>query len=99
MVVRFKLPGAQYAPAVRRQTAELTELFAFLLTPASVLAFVLAAWRLAADLGWAGQFAIGKGMFSHWMVWFAIGALIQFCAISFRSRSVPVPNWIRQSWR
>ena len=51
-----------------------------LLTPASLLAFVLAAWRLGADLGFTGEFAIGQGFFSHWIVWTAIGIGIQFCA-------------------
>jgi len=48
-----------------------------LMTPASLLAFVLAAWRLGADLGFAGAFAIGQGFFSHWIVWAAIGIGIQ----------------------
>ena len=53
-----------------------------LLTPASLLAFVLAAWRLGADLGFTGEFAIGQGFFSHWIVWVAIGIGIQTCANS-----------------
>ena len=48
-----------------------------LMTPASLLAFVLAAWRLGADLGFTGEFAIGHGFFSHWIVWAAIGIGIQ----------------------
>ena len=51
-----------------------------LLTPASLLAFVLAAWRLGADLGFTGEFAIGHGFFSHWIVWAAIGIGIQYFA-------------------
>jgi len=54
------------------------ELCVALLTPASLLAFVLAAWRLGADLGFTGEFAIGSGFFSHWIVWAAIGIGIQF---------------------
>lgn len=51
-----------------------------LMTPASLLAFVLAAWRLGADLGFTGEFAIGHGFFSHWIVWAAIGIGVQFFA-------------------
>src|SRR5262249_24029019 len=51
-----------------------------LLTPAAVLAWVLALWRIAADLNWASGFAIPAGFFSHWQVWFAAGALLQLCA-------------------
>ena len=51
-----------------------------LMTPASLLAFVLAAWRLGADLGFTGEFAIGDGFFSHWIVWAAVGIGTQFFA-------------------
>lgn len=56
------------------------ELCVALLTPASLLAFVLAAWRLGADLGFTGEFAIGQGFFSHWIVWAGIGIGIQYFA-------------------
>lgn len=29
----------------------------------------MALWRLGADLGWMGAFAISNGLFSHWQVW------------------------------
>src|ERR1700738_2401724 len=51
-----------------------------LLTPVSLAAFALAAWRLASDIGWAGAFAIETGIFSHWLVWAAIGLMTQFVA-------------------
>ena len=60
-----------------------------LLTPASLLAFVLAAWRLGSDLGFTGEFAIGQGFFSHWIVWAAIGIGIQSFANSL-NRGVTV---------
>jgi hypothetical protein len=51
-----------------------------LLTPVSLAAFVLAAWRLASDIGWASAFAIESGIFSHWLVWAGIGVMTQFVA-------------------
>ena len=51
-----------------------------LLTPAAVMAFVLAFWRIAADLKWANGFAIPTGVFSHWQVWFAAGVALQMCS-------------------
>lgn len=59
---------------------ELRRLFAALLTPVSMTGFVFAAWRLGADLGWAGDFIIANGPLSNWMVWVAIGAAVQACA-------------------
>src|SRR3954468_5024492 len=53
---------------------------AALLGPASVMAFVLGGWRLGADLNLTGEFAISRGLFSHWQVWFALGAGMQVAA-------------------
>jgi hypothetical protein len=44
------------------------------------MAFVLGGWRLGADLDITGQFAIATGLFSHWQVWFALGAALQAAA-------------------
>jgi hypothetical protein len=54
---------------------------ASLLTPAAVMACVLAFWRLAADLNATGQFPITDGLFSHWQVWMASATVLQFCAM------------------
>jgi len=51
-----------------------------LLTPAAVIALVLGLWRVSADLGWAGEFLIAKGFFSHWQVWIALAAGLQIGA-------------------
>jgi hypothetical protein len=51
-----------------------------LLAPAALAAWVLACWRIAADLEWAKGFAIASGPFSHWQVWFAAGLLLQLCS-------------------
>jgi len=53
---------------------------AALLTPAALVASVLAAWRIAADLKFAGRFAIPSGIFSHWQVWLAFAAVLQLCS-------------------
>jgi hypothetical protein len=48
---------------------------AALLTPAALMAYVLGFWRLAADIGVAGEFGI-TGVFSHWQIWILIAALL-----------------------
>jgi hypothetical protein len=50
------------------------------LTPLAVLALALGIWRLIADLGWAEQFAIENGIFSHWQVWIAIAISLKIAA-------------------
>jgi len=54
---------------------------AALITPASVMALVLALWKLAADLRFTAEFPIGDGLFSHWQIWMAAGISLQSCAI------------------
>jgi hypothetical protein len=54
---------------------------ASLLAPAAVGAFLLAIWRLAADMQYAGKFAISGGFFSHWHVWFAIAAALTLICV------------------
>jgi hypothetical protein len=51
-----------------------------LLTPGAVMAMALGFWRLAADLKWTDTFAIPDGLFSHWQVWMATAAILQFCS-------------------
>jgi hypothetical protein len=51
-----------------------------LLSPASLIACVLALWRIAADLDYAGRFAIPSGPFSHWQVWLAAAVALGVCS-------------------
>jgi len=81
MVVRIRM---KYENAVRR-TVEINRQAAIvtssLLTPISLVAWVLGGWRLLADLNLAGEFAISDGLFSHWQVWIALGIILQFAAL------------------
>lgn len=47
-----------------------------LLRPAAFLACVLAAWRIAADLRLAADFAFDTGPLSRWQVWLALAFLL-----------------------
>jgi hypothetical protein len=55
-------------------------LFHYLLTPVALVAYVLAGWRLGADLNWTGAFFISKGLLSHWQVWLALAIATQVTA-------------------
>jgi hypothetical protein len=50
-----------------------------LLIPASLMAYVLGFWRLAADMGLAAGFAIA-GLFSHWQMWIALAVVLHVTA-------------------
>lgn len=52
-----------------------------LLAPASVMAFILAIWRIAADMSATTKFAIDEGPFSHWHVWIVIAVVLAVAAV------------------
>ncbi|MBM3745777.1 MAG: hypothetical protein FJW34_08260 [Acidobacteria bacterium] len=70
-------------PGLSRAVVRMSRLAAAagaLLSPAAVMALALGCWRLAADLDLTGQFAISRGLFSHWQVWIGLAVVLQTCA-------------------
>ena len=86
-------------PVQRRRGKNRHVAFAFgaLLVPASLMAYVLAFWRLASDMGMAGEFGI-TGLFSHWQIWFGVGLLLHLAASTFnrygRGGDLKVPPFL-----
>jgi len=81
MVVRIRL---EYGPKFNRKgrkNQRLALAAAVLLTPISLTATALALWRLAADMGMAGQFAITKGFFSHWQPWLGVTIVVHLMTV------------------
>jgi hypothetical protein len=76
MTLHVRFPELQQH---REKGRELMLASASLLTPVCVMAYVLAFWRLAADLGMAREGA-PQGVFSHWQLWIAIAAALQLTA-------------------
>jgi hypothetical protein len=63
-------------------------LLGLLLTPVSVAAGALAAWRFGVDVGWTSAFFIAGGFLSHWQVWCAFAISAEVCACSLRRAAV-----------
>jgi hypothetical protein len=81
MMVRIKLrqgPPIQRKAGKNRQVASA---IGTLLVPVTLMAYILGIWRLASDLGMAGEFAI-SGLFSHWQVWIAVAAALHIASSS-----------------
>jgi len=81
MMVRIKLGQG---PQIQKKTGKnrlVASAIGTLLVPAALMAYVLGIWRLASDLGMAGEFPIG-GIFSHWQVWIALGAALHLASSS-----------------
>ena len=82
MIVRIRL---QRGPSVKRncrKNQHVSLALATLLSPIKFAAGALGLWRLTADLGLAGQFAIQDGLFSHWQVWIGAGGLLQLLSMA-----------------
>jgi hypothetical protein len=80
MVIKIRL---SYGPTMRKTAAanrQAALVMSTLMTPLAVMAWALGFWRIAADLRWAGEFAIPTGIFSHWQVWIAVAIAVQFAA-------------------
>jgi hypothetical protein len=89
MVVRILLSSGAKVEPKRRKNQHVALAMASLLTPGSVMACVLALWRLAADLNATAQFPIANGLFSHWQIWLALAASLQFSATSLNRYGKP----------
>ncbi len=79
MIIRIRF-GKGPKIGKRRGTRRAATVAAAFLTPLAALAFVLACWRIAADLDWTDSFAIPSGFFSHWQIWMGAAVLIQLCS-------------------
>jgi hypothetical protein len=81
MIVRIRFKNGPRVRRNQRKNQHLALGLAALLTPAAVMAVVLALWRLSSDFRAAGEFPISVGLFSHWQVWLTSAALLSFFAI------------------
>ncbi len=101
MVVRVKLGSGRRVAQRSRKNRHLAFGAAALLAPISLMAYVLGLWRLAADLGVAGEFTI-QGIFSHWQVWMAIAVAAHASAVILnrygRGDEQVIPTWLVPSF-
>jgi hypothetical protein len=97
MQVRLQLGTGKRFQRRRGKNRHLAAATGALLEPAALMAYVMGIWRLASDMGLAGQFAI-EGLFSHWQVWMVLGAVIHLASYALtrysRSGQLEVPKVI-----
>ncbi|HYL75336.1 MAG TPA: hypothetical protein VEU96_14080 [Bryobacteraceae bacterium] len=92
MIVRIRLGQGPTIQRKRRKNRHVALAIASLLTPAAVMAFVLACWRLAADFQAVNQFPITGGLFSHWQIWLACAAVVQLSALALNRYGKQEPS-------
>src|SRR5271170_2064604 len=79
MIARIRLKQGGPVRRKRGKNRHLALAFGALLIPLALMAYVLGFWRLASDMGLAGEFGI-TGLFSHWQVWIPVAVLLQMTA-------------------
>jgi hypothetical protein len=83
MIVKILFPKGRQLQHRRGSNRELSAALGALLVPASLMAYSLGFWRLASDIGLAGQFDI-TGTFSHWQLWIGLGVILHGAAITLK---------------
>jgi hypothetical protein len=76
---QFNVPTVRVREAILKQR-RYAPILGFLMTPFALTGYVLAFWRLGADLNWLGEFFITNGLLSRWQVWLAIAIATQIAA-------------------
>jgi ABC-type amino acid transport system permease subunit len=81
MMVRIKLQQGRPIQRKAGKNRQVASAIGALLIPVALMAYVLGIWRLASDLGMAGEFAI-TGLFSHWQIWIAVAVALHIGSAS-----------------
>jgi hypothetical protein len=81
MTVRIRLGEGPTIRPRRVSKRRYAQGLAAFLTPAIVMASVLAFWRILADLSVTSEFAISSGLFSHWQVWVGMAFVLHLAKI------------------
>ena len=81
MILRIRLKQGRRFQRKDGKNRNVAFAFASITTPLALMAYVLGLWRLASDLGFAGESGI-TGVFSHWQIWLPAGAALQLAGYS-----------------
>jgi hypothetical protein len=75
--IAFLRPGIRHTASWSHSAAGPVS---FLIRNLALAAGVLGVWRLGTDLGWTQDFFIATGLWSHWQIWLAMAAALNFGA-------------------
>ena len=72
MIVKLRFAPGRRVKKTAGKNRHVALAVAALMTPATLMMFVMAMWCVGADVGTATEFPIARGLWSHWQTW--IGA-------------------------
>ena len=78
MVVKIRFGSGPVVTRRKGKNSRMATLAASLLTLVSICLLSLGIWRLSQDLDLAGDFIFPDGVLSHWQVWIAAAAAVQY---------------------
>ncbi|MBS1873967.1 MAG: hypothetical protein JSU00_12200 [Acidobacteria bacterium] len=81
MIVRVRLQTGPRIRKARGKNRHVAAAIAALMWPAVLVAYVLGAWALFAEIQVAGAFGIQRGLFSHWQAWLAAAISIHLATL------------------
>lgn len=80
MVVRIRFGRGPVVTRRKGKNGRIALLVASLLTLVAICLFSMGAWRLTEDVDLTGDFVFADGILSHWQVWIAAAATLQYGA-------------------
>ena len=78
MIVRIRFGHGRRVTRRQGKNGSAARVTASLLELVAICLGIFGFWRLGEDLGIAGDFVFSTGFLSHWQVWMAAGAAIQY---------------------
>lgn len=78
MIVRIRFGHGRLLTHRKGKNGRAARVTASLLSLVAISFAVFGFWRLGEDLGFAGDFVFPTGILSHWQVWMAAAAAIQY---------------------
>jgi hypothetical protein len=83
MLLRIKLPRGRPIQRKSGKNRHVALALSALLAPVILMTYVIGFWRLASDMGLAGEFPF-SGIFSHWQIWLPMAAAVHFGATTLK---------------
>lgn len=81
MIVKLRFPTGRKVKKTSGKNRHIALAIAALMTPGTLMMFVMAMWRLGADVGVATEFPITEGVWQHWQMWIAAAAFSHLISV------------------
>jgi hypothetical protein len=81
MIVKLRFPSGRKVRKTSCKNRHVALATAALMTPATLMMFVMAMWRIGADVGIATEFPITEGVWQHWQMWIAAAGISHMVSV------------------